>query len=217
MSPLRPPDGGGPHHRPIPDRNPAPGDLPTLRPARRSLQSSDATGAAASQLGPHGQAASVRLSKHGGLSHAKIAGFFGGFFGIALSSAGACQDLLWAGCCSQSVYQAIVRCVRRFAWIVPDETGWRISGRPPWLHVFLTDLSLPGIDATHYRAEQALRPPAGNRKVCPGNRTVRKAAAQSILLSVLRTCRQQAQDSISFLAGRLCGQPLRVAYLPAAP
>jgi transposase len=322
---------------------------------RHPLQTSDALGAAASQLGADAQAAIVHLNKHGGLSHGKVAEFFGDFFGIPLSRGGACRTMLRAADRCQRVYQAIVRSVRHFPWIVPDETGWRIGGWPSWLHVFVTArttcyvidrsrgydvaasviggryagalihdgfatydrfvfaahqqcldhllrrcrnllltapagavrfprqvqsllgdalglrdrrdegelsphglsvavgrlqarldrmlswtrmnpdnerlaahlarhrnelftfLTVPGIDATNYRAEQAIRPAAANRKVCAGNRTVRGALAQSVLLSVLRTCRQQARDSVAFLAGRLRGRPLRLTYLPAGP
>jgi len=37
------------------------------------------------------------------------------------------------------IYNAIVLAVRRFAWIVPDETGWRIGGHKAWLHTFVTE------------------------------------------------------------------------------
>ena len=75
-----------------------------------------------------------------------------------------------------------------------------------------TFLNVTGLDATNYRAEQAIRPAAANRKLCARNRTRRGAAAQSVLLTVLRTCRQQTRDSIVFVAGRLCGraQPSRL-------
>jgi transposase len=50
----------------------------------------------------------------------------------------------------------------------------------------LTD---PTIDATNWRAEQALRPAVVNRKVSGGNRTTRGAATQQILTSVVQTAR----------------------------
>ena len=52
---------------------------------RHPLQTSDATGAARSQLGPNAQAAAVYLNKHAGVSHGKIAGIFDKLFGISLS------------------------------------------------------------------------------------------------------------------------------------
>src|SRR4051794_22576016 len=43
---------------------------------RHPLQTSDALGAAASQLGPDAQALAVHLNKRAGLSHGKVAAFF---------------------------------------------------------------------------------------------------------------------------------------------
>jgi len=51
------------------------------------------------------------------------------------------------------------------------------------LHLF-TYLRIEGIDATNYRAEQALKMPIVNRKVWGGNRTATGAAAQTTLLRI---------------------------------
>jgi transposase len=106
---------------------------------RHRLQTSDALGAAASQLGPDAQSAIAHLNKHAGLPHGKIAEFFDAFFGIKLSRGGACQSMLRAADRCMPIYHAIVLAVRRFAWIVPDETGWRIGGRRAWMHDFVTE------------------------------------------------------------------------------
>jgi transposase len=66
------------------------------------------------------------------------------------------------------------------------------------LFAFLTH---PGVDATNWRAEQAIRPAVVNRKVWGGNRTWRGAATQSRIMSVLRTAVQQGVDPIAYLAG----------------
>ncbi len=105
---------------------------------RHPLQTSDALGAAASQLGPDAQSAIAHLNKHAGLPHGKIAEFFDAFFGISLSRGGACQSMLRSADRAMGVYQSIVRAIRRFGWIVPDETGWRIGGHKAWLHDFVT-------------------------------------------------------------------------------
>jgi transposase len=319
------------------------------------LQTSDALGAAASQLGPDAQAAIVHLNKHAGLSHGKIADYFRTLFGIALTPSGVCQVLLRAARQCGPVYQRILASVPQAPWIVPDETGWRIGGRLAWMHGFvtavatvyhvaagrgyevaepiigerysgtlihdgwspydrffwarhqqcldhlrrrcqglletavggaaifprrvrqlLTDalglrdrrdegelsprglgvavgrlerrldrmlvwtkthpdnerlakhldkhrhqlftfLKLPGIDATNYRAEQAMRPVAVNRKVWGGNRTAAGAHAQSVLMTVLATCRQQARDSLGFIAHVLRGRQVCLPLLPAGP
>lgn len=74
---------------------------------------------------------------------------------------------------------------------------------------FLID---PAIDATNYRAEQALRPAVVNRKVWGGNRTWAGAQAQAILMSVLRTCAQRLAPTFTFLVTALCSP--RPAPLP---
>jgi len=58
----------------------------------------------------------------------------------------------------------------------------------PAIFSFLFD---PTLDATNWRAEQALRPAVVNRKVCGGNRSARGAATQQVLTSLIRTAQQQ--------------------------
>jgi transposase len=55
-------------------------------------------------------------------------------------------------------------------------------------------LYAPGIDATNWRAEHAIRPAVVTRKVCGGNRTRRGAETQEVLTSVVRTIRQRDLD-----------------------
>lgn len=73
-------------------------------------------------------------------------------------------------------------------------------------HLF-TFLREPGIDATNYRAEQAIRPAVVNRKVCGGNRTETGAEAQSILMSVLRTAKQRGAAALGFISSTLRSLP----------
>ena len=61
----------------------------------------------------------------------------------------------------------------------------------PAVFLFLRD---PSIDATNWRAEQAIRPAVVIRKVCGGNRTRRGADTQQVLSSVVRTARQRGLD-----------------------
>lgn len=67
-----------------------------------------------------------------------------------------------------------------------------------------TFLYCPGLEATNWRAEQAIRPMVVTRKVWGGNRTATGAHVQSILLSVLTTCRQQNQPILLRLQQLLC-------------
>lgn len=319
---------------------------------RHALQTSDALGAAASQLGPDAQAAAAHLNKSAGMSHGKVASFFEDLFGIDLSRSGSCQAVLRAGRRCRGNYDAIVAAVRSAPHAVPDETGWRVGGLSAWLHAVATPAAVaylidprrgaqatekllgedyagtlthdgwapygrfwraphqlclahllrrcrelleaatrgavlfprkvkailkealsvrddrdagklsarravaraddlqgrmdellrpvkthranerfarhlwhnrkhlftflrhPGVDATNWRAEQALRPAVVNRKVWGGNRTWAGARAQSAVMSVLHTARLRGTDSMHFLSRLLCAagtqQPLLV-------
>jgi len=106
---------------------------------RHPLQTSDALGCCASQLGPDAQAAVVYLNKDAGLSQGKIGTLFRTLFGIPLTRGGACQAMLRAAGRCLPHYHAIVRSVARAPWVVPDETGWRVGGGPAWLHTFVTE------------------------------------------------------------------------------
>jgi transposase len=312
---------------------------------RHPLQTSDALGACASQVGPEAQAAVVMLNKELGLSQGKISRFFQSFFGIQLSRGGSCRIMLRAADRCEENYQSIVKHVQQSPWIVPDETGWRIGGKLAWLHAAVSDKAVaylidrhrgveasalligwdyagklihdgwasynrflkaihqtclnhllnrchelldratrgavcfprrvkallqkaleirdrrdtqkiqpatarrwadklkkqmrllvepikthaanerlaehlwnhlgqlftflrhPDIDATNYRAEQAIRPAVVNRKVWGGNRTEAGAVAQSILMSVLFTGKCQDRDSMEFISQVLRALP----------
>lgn len=82
------------------------------------------------------------------------------------------------------------------------------------LDSLFTFLEVPGLDATNWRAEQAIRPAVVNRKVWGGNRTIRGAVVQGILTSVLRTLAQRGQDSLAWLAAAL--RSTKPLPLPAA-
>jgi transposase len=111
---------------------------------RHPLQTSDALGAAAAQLGPDAQAAVVEFNKQGGLSHGKVSRCLESLFGIPLSRGGSVHTVLRAASRCEPVYEAIRQTVGQSDWVVPDETGWRVGGRPAWLH------TLVGSEATAY-------------------------------------------------------------------
>lgn len=78
-----------------------------------------------------------------------------------------------------------------------------------------TFLNCPGLEATNWRAEQAIRPMVVARKVWGGNRTPRGAQTQSILLSFLQTCRQQLQPASPLIQNLLCSSQPKVLGLAA--
>lgn len=323
---------------------------------RHALQTSQALGAAASQLGPDAQALVVQLKNEAGVPYGKITRLFQVAFGICLSRGGASQIVLRAAARCGELYQKLLLVVRKSLVVYPDETGWRVGGILRWLWTFVTEhvtvylirgsrgsdvieevltaqyagiighdgwapydnlrealhqqclrhllqrcrellevatrgavrfplqakavlqdaLSLrdrrdageisahglavakgrletrldrlltwtraneanerfakhlhnhrdqlftflehPGVEATNWPAEQALRPPITTRKVWGGNRTWVGAHAQEILCSVLRTCGQQGRNGIEFLSRMLrADSPRRRPrlYLPA--
>jgi transposase len=106
---------------------------------RHPLQTSDATGAAASQLGPDAQAAVVLLNKDAGLSHGKIARAFDSLFGITLTRGACAQIVLRAGRRLRPAYAELQQRLPTSAIITPDETGWRVGGHPAWLHAWVGD------------------------------------------------------------------------------
>lgn len=308
---------------------------------RHELQTSDALGAAASQLGPDAHGALSLLNKEMGLSHGKCARLFERFFGIRISRSTSVRSMLRTARRNLPAYNEIKAVARASPWNVPDETGWRIDGINAWLHVtvasrvtcycinksrghrvlatvlgidytgqlihdgfkgynrfkaalhqaclnhmlgrckemlqtatrgavrfpravkrilkqalhlqkryhaeevsyhglqimrgrlteqmrrlvvpaksnadnerfawhlynnlehLFTFLRFPHLDATNWRAEQALRPAVVNRKVWGGNRTESGAEAQQILMSVIVTCHQNNLDVLEFISRSL--------------
>lgn len=77
----------------------------------------------------------------------------------------------------------------------------------------------PTLDATNWRAEQALRPAVVTRKMCGGgNRTAHGAETQQMLASVLRTAHQRGLDTTDLLVTLLrAPRPTVPAVLQAAP
>jgi transposase len=322
---------------------------------RHPLQTSDALGAAKSQVGPDAQAAIVDLNKRAGMSHGKIADYLDTLYHLALSRGGVCQIILRAARRAERTYQTLRASVRHAPWIVPDETGWRIGGKTAWLHGFVTPtatvyhidrrrgyeaavsvigadyagglthdgwapynrflwalhqqclnhlltrceellavavrgaavfprkvqgllwdalalrdrrdagevsphgvavavgrlrtrldrmlvwtkvhpgnerlakhldqhrnhlftfLTTPGLDATNWRAEQAMRAGVVNRKVWGGNRTESAAHAQAVLMTILATARQHGRDTLALMSNLLCGRQPRLSLVPAGP
>lgn len=106
---------------------------------RHPLQTSDAVGAAQSQIGPNAQAAAVYLNKRSGMSYGKIADYFQQANGIDLNPSTATRIVLRAADKLQPVYEEIKESIQHSEFITPDETGWRKGGRPVWLHAWVGD------------------------------------------------------------------------------
>jgi transposase len=106
---------------------------------RHPLQTSDALGAAASQIGPDAQAAVALLHTQAGLSHGKVATVFDALFGIKLTR-GACAQINGrVGVRLEPEYRQILGTIRASKQVSADETGWRVGGHSAWLHVWVGD------------------------------------------------------------------------------
>jgi transposase len=77
-----------------------------------------------------------------------------------------------------------------------------------------TFLRQPGLDATNWRAELAIRFGVILRRVWGGSRTWVGARAQSVLMSVWRTCWQQGRSALAFLSRLLRGKPIALVWPP---
>jgi transposase len=86
----------------------------------------------------------------------------------------------------------------------------------PWAHRddLFTFLREPGLDATNRRAGLAIRFGVILRKVWSGSRTWAGARAQSVLMSVWRTCWQQGRSARDFLSQLLRGMPVALPLPP---
>jgi transposase len=105
---------------------------------RHPLQTSDAIGAAAVQIGPDGVATAAVLNKQLGLSFGKIATFFAERWGLRVARSAIVRALHRAASKAMPTYAALVQTVRASPIVVPDETGWRVQAALWWLWVFVT-------------------------------------------------------------------------------
>ena len=105
--------------------------------ARHPLQTSDALGAAASQMGPDAQVMMALLKNKLGASYGDIQAGLSDFYRIPLTRGGAAQAVLRAGRRVAAAYEGIKTIVRRSRSVYPDETGWKVGGILWWKWVFV--------------------------------------------------------------------------------
>jgi transposase len=105
---------------------------------RHPLQTSDALGAAAVQLGPQAVAFAVLLNKRFGLAYGKIAALLRARFGLTVTRGGLVQAIHRAARQAQPTYQALCATVRGSPVVTIDETSWRVAAVLQWLWVWVT-------------------------------------------------------------------------------
>ncbi len=106
--------------------------------SRHPLQTSDALGAAAAQLGPRAVATAAVWHKQFGLPVGKVAGVFQQHFGLSITPGGLVQAFHRAARQATPTYTALIETVRQSPVVVPDETGWRVGAQLQWLSVYAT-------------------------------------------------------------------------------
>jgi transposase len=105
---------------------------------RHPLQTSDALGAAAAQLGAQAIALVVVLNKQLGVSFAKIATLLQQLYGLTVTRSGLVHAVHRAARQARPTYDDLCAQVRGSPVVSPDETGWKVGGRLHWLWGFAT-------------------------------------------------------------------------------
>jgi transposase len=104
---------------------------------RHPLQTSDALGAAAVQLGPNALSFATALNKVYGPSWTKVAHLIDKAFGLKASASAYCRASLRLGDRLGPTYEVLKKAVATSPIVYPDETGWRVGGHRRWLWVFV--------------------------------------------------------------------------------
>lgn len=104
---------------------------------RHGEQTSDALGAASSQVGPTAKAWAAWLHYGLGLSFVKSSSLLARL-GVNVSAGALCQAAQSSATDLVPVQASIVKAVNDSSMIVPDETGWRVGGEGAWLWVAAT-------------------------------------------------------------------------------
>ena len=161
---------------------------------RDARQTSTATGAAASQVGPRALAWAAWLHTGLGVPFAKVATILRTGFGLTITAGGLVQALHRVAARSAPTYGALVTAVRQSPVVAPDETGWKVDGRLWWLWAFVTrDVTVYAIQPGRGYAQAAaiLGPRYAGVLVRDGwapYRKLSRATHQTCLAHLLRRC-----------------------------
>jgi transposase len=113
------------------------------------LKTSDAIGAAGTQLGPRAQALAATLNKHHGLTMRTTCRVLDQLAGLHLSPGGLAQIVQRLAHKAEAPYESLILDLRAAAAVFADETSWYVGGPGPWLWVFTT------ASETVYRVEDS--------------------------------------------------------------
>ena len=168
---------------------------------RHPLQTSNALGAARSQLGPVLQAFLAVAQKQLGLAYGKCTRLLASVWKIRLTRGGVVQALQRLARRVAPAVRQIRQAIRASPEVAADETGWRIGGQSAWLHTQATERAVCYVidrsRASTVTAEVLGWDYAGVL-VHDGLRTYdnfRQARHQQCLAHVLRRCHALQSDS----------------------
>jgi transposase len=167
---------------------------------RHPLQTSDALGAAAVQLGPHAVAFAVLLNKRVGLPYGKVVQLLRDRFGLTVTRGGLVHAVHRAARQAAPSYQALCATVRGSPVVTPDETSWRVGPDLQWLWVFVTpETTVYAIQPGRGLAQAAAIIGIDYRGILVRDgwqsyRQFKHAGHQTCLAHLLRTCRRLLLD-----------------------
>jgi transposase len=106
---------------------------------RHPLQTSDALGAAAVQVGPEAVTLGVLMNKSLGLPHADAAAILKYGFGLTLSRGGICRAIQRVARKAEATWHALRDAARRSTLAHIDETGWKVEAQLRWRWAVVTE------------------------------------------------------------------------------
>jgi len=106
---------------------------------RHALQTSDAIGAAAVQVGPEALTRGVLMNKAQGLPHADAAAILKQGFHLQMSRSGICRAIQRVARKAEATWHALREAARRSPLAHMDETGWKVEAQLRWLWAVVTE------------------------------------------------------------------------------
>jgi transposase len=168
---------------------------------RHPLQTSDALGAAAVQVGPEAVALGVLMNKSMGLPHADAATILKHGFRLSMSPGGICRAIERVARKAEATWHALRKAARRSLVAHMDETSWKVDAQLRWLWAVVTEQVtfceiLPGRGFA--QAKKMLGAGYAGWLVHDGLRLYYKflkAAHQSCLFHLIHRCKKMAEAS----------------------
>jgi transposase len=181
---------------------------------RHPLQTSDALGAAAVQVGPEAVALGVLMNKSMGLPHADAAAILKYGFRLRMTPGGICRAIERVARKAEATWHALRKAARRSLVAHMDETSWKVDAQLRWLWAVVTERVtfceiLPGRGFA--QAKKILGAGYAGWLVHDGLRLYYKflkAAHQSCLFHLIHRCKKMTEAS-----PRTSGFPLAVKQL----